>query len=484
MNRREAIQLMILAGIASDSTLSSEALPSILPSALTNLRATRLRCEYRIDPFGIDVARPRLSWILEAATATQRNLKQSAYHILVASSRDHLEKDDGDLWDSGKVASASSIQIEYNGKSLPSRMDAWWKVKVWDQVGKSTAWSEPATWSMGLLDPEDWQAKWIGLDGGAEKAEEMTGAHWISSSVANNGTLIFEDVVEVAPDNPASNVLMMIVGTDSIHVAINGKKISSAAGHSMPQFVPADITWAFRVGTNHVRVTLEPGSSLSTFAIIGGLTLGLADGTIVHHRTGQDWKVSSSGSIGSPQPDSNTAGWSPVRVVDLPMPTFDPIRTRLPARMLRNEFELKAPIRRAIAYVSGVGVHELYLNGQRVGDAVLAPNLSNYDARLYYQTHDVSKHLQAGINAIGVHLGNGRYFSPRHYIPGTRTFGYPKLLLQLEVEFQDGTRQTILSDETWKITASTMNTMAKNMMPAWSSRGGTAPIFQILPGNP
>ena len=130
MNRREAIQLMIVAGIASDSTLLSQPLPSILPSGSPSLRVTRLRCEYRIDPFGIDVSRPRLSWILEAATEGQRNLKQSAYQIVMASSRDRLEKSDGDLWDSGKITSESSIQIEYNGKPLHSRMNAWWKVKV------------------------------------------------------------------------------------------------------------------------------------------------------------------------------------------------------------------------------------------------------------------------------------------------------------------------------------------------------------------
>lgn len=453
MNRREAIQLMILAGIASDSALSSEALPSIASSKSPNLRVSQLRCEYRNDPFGIDVLKPRLGWILEAAPATQRNLKQSAYQILVASKRGHLENENGDLWDSGKVASDSSIQIEYEGKPLLSRMDAWWKARVWDQDGKSSSWSEPAIWTMGLLDAGDWHAKWIGLDGGAEKAEEMEGARWIASNVASNGAAYFRGTVDIAPSNPVSNVIMTIAGTDAIHVTVNGKKISSEAGHSIPQLAVADLTWAFHTGTNHVIVSLESASDASTPAIVGGLTLDMADGTIAHHRTGPDWTASTTEN-GSPQqqPASNAVGWSPVRVVDLPEPTYDPIRTRLAARMLRHEFGVKTPIRRATAYVSGVGLHELYLNGQRVGDDALAPNLSNYDTRVYYQTFDVSKHLKRGPNAIGVFLGNGRYFAPRHYIPGTRTFGYPKLLLQLEIELENGTRQTILSDETWKVT--------------------------------
>ena len=128
---------------------------------------------------------------MEAATEGQRNLRQSAYRIIVASRLESLGNDQGDLWDSAKVHSQGSIQIEYGGKSLTSRMRAWWKVKVWDQARQSSAWSEPATWSMGLLNPSDWQAKWIGLDGGAGLAEEIEDAQWISSSVAGSGIHFF-----------------------------------------------------------------------------------------------------------------------------------------------------------------------------------------------------------------------------------------------------------------------------------------------------
>ena len=454
MNRREAIQLMIIAGLASDATLLSQSVhPAALPGS-TSLRTTRLRCEYRTDPFGIDVTRPRLSWILESTDVGQRNLRQSAYHILVASSLEGLESGRGDLWDSGKVLSGTSIQIEYAGKPLASRMRAWWKVKVWDQAGQSSAWSQPAAWSMGLLDPTDWQAKWIGLDGGAGIAEEIEDAHWISSSDPGNGPRSFQGIFNVPTDNPVSSGIMMITGSNAITVFVNGTKISSAAGRSTPQLVAADITSTLRVGDNFVAVAIEPGSSQLPPRIIGGLTLDLADGTILHLRTGENWKVSDREATEVPERGLNDAGWSTAHVVDLPVPVaLPPVRTRLPARLLRKEFKLSGQVRRATAYISGVGVYELYINGRQISDEVLAPNLSDYDKRVYYRTHDVSEFLQTGSNAVGVFLGNGRYFSLRNYIPHTQTFGYPKLILQIEIEFENGSTQILFSNDTWKITS-------------------------------
>ncbi len=123
------------------------------------LRVSNLNCEYFTDPQGIDAAEPQLSWQLKS---DQRGQKQTAYHLLVASSQEKLAKDDGDLWDSGKIESDQSRQIEYKGKLLQSRMECFWKVMTWDKDGKPSAWSEPAYWSMGLLEKEDWTAQWIG----------------------------------------------------------------------------------------------------------------------------------------------------------------------------------------------------------------------------------------------------------------------------------------------------------------------------------
>ncbi len=118
-----------------------------------------LLCEYCIDPLGIDAPRPRFSWKLRHH---ERGRMQSAYQILVASSEENLLKDFGDMWDSGKVASSQSINVEYAGKPLESGKTYYWKVRWWDDKERISSWSKIAKFEMGLLRPEDWKAKWIG----------------------------------------------------------------------------------------------------------------------------------------------------------------------------------------------------------------------------------------------------------------------------------------------------------------------------------
>ncbi|MHC4560876.1 MAG: glycoside hydrolase family 78 protein, partial [Planctomycetota bacterium] len=123
----------------------------------SGITAKELRCEYCINPLGIDVVKPRLGWILQSS---ERGQQQTAYQVLVASSEEKLKADEGDLWDSGKVESNQSIHVVYKGKPLTSGMRCCWKVRVWDKNGKTSVWSEPATFEMGLLKPSDWEGCW------------------------------------------------------------------------------------------------------------------------------------------------------------------------------------------------------------------------------------------------------------------------------------------------------------------------------------
>ena len=118
-----------------------------------------LTCEYAADPMGVDVTVPRFGWLLDTCT---RGSLQSAYQILVASTEDKLAADEADLWDSGEVECGSSVNIPYAGSDLCSGQVCFWKVRVWDQSGAASAWAEPASFEMGLLEPSDWQGKWIG----------------------------------------------------------------------------------------------------------------------------------------------------------------------------------------------------------------------------------------------------------------------------------------------------------------------------------
>src|SRR5690606_30885418 len=119
-----------------------------------------LRTELLINPIGIDVVNPRLSWKISSG---ERNVVQQSYHILVASSQEKLNNNEADLWDSGKQASGNSTNVIYNGKVLQSRAEAYWKVKVYTNKGES-AWSTAASWTVGLMHYKDWTGRWIGFD--------------------------------------------------------------------------------------------------------------------------------------------------------------------------------------------------------------------------------------------------------------------------------------------------------------------------------
>ena len=179
----------------------------------SGVTVNNLRCEYRVNPGGIDVVKPRLSWILES---NQRGQVQSVYQILVASSEERLKRNNANLWNSGKVKSGQSIHIAYEGKELKSRMRCYWKVRAWDKDGRVSAWSEPALWTMGLLQAKDRQAKWIGYDAPAppsyrEKGEpdllNFEGCRWVwfpegkPQKSAAIGKRFFRRKFKINPDN-------------------------------------------------------------------------------------------------------------------------------------------------------------------------------------------------------------------------------------------------------------------------------------------
>ena len=128
---------------------------------ISELKITNLRCEYLKNPLGIDAVKPRLSWILESS---DRGQKQTAYRIIVSSSEENLEKDIGDLWDSGKVESDRTNQIVYDGKELHSRKKCYWKVFVWDNNRIMRESLGDGFWTIGLLAEEEWKGSWISME--------------------------------------------------------------------------------------------------------------------------------------------------------------------------------------------------------------------------------------------------------------------------------------------------------------------------------
>jgi alpha-L-rhamnosidase len=126
-----------------------------------SITPVKLTCENLKNPLVVDVLNPRLSWV-NISNDNEKGQSQAAWEIRVASAKDKLLSGKADTWNSGKVISGESVNIQYGGSPLASRQDCWWQVRVWDRKGKKSGWSEPAFWSMGLLKREEWTAQWIG----------------------------------------------------------------------------------------------------------------------------------------------------------------------------------------------------------------------------------------------------------------------------------------------------------------------------------
>jgi len=428
-------------------------------------KVVELRCEYLVDPMGIDVIRPRLSWRLEPTDPAARNVAQRAYRVLVASSLANLQADQGDLWDSTTLSSDQSVHVEYAGRPLDSQAKCFWKVRVWD-TREASAWSAPAQWSMGLLRAKDWKATWIGLDKEdvqPQSVNPLSKSQWIGYPEENPaanapvGKRYFRRAVTLPQAAQVNKALCRITADNAFVLYVNGKKIGD--GSSFTQVFEFDVTNDLQGALNVLAVEASNvGEAPNPAGLIAALEVTFEQGQPIVLVTDQQWKASQKADEGWEKRDFDDAAWPASQQLGAyGMPPWgrigQPDATRLTARMLRTEFAVDKKIKRATAYICGLGLYELYLNGQRIGENVLDPGLTDYAKRSFYVTYDITGQLKQGRNAVGVILGTGRYYAPRKVVPtNTRTFGYPKLLLQMNVQYDDGSSQQIISDDSWKLT--------------------------------
>lgn len=260
---------------------------SVLPAA--GLTVTALHCEHRSNPLGIDLPQPRLSWVLQSS---QRGDGQSAYQILVASSQALLDKNKGDLWDGGKVASDATVQIPFAGKPLNSSQQVFWKARVWDENGKVSRWSSPTTWTMGLLADADWRAKWI-------------------TAPTNASSLLFRREFMVKPG--LRRAIVHVCGLGQYELCANGSKVGDdllAPGWSQYNktclYDTRDLTPFLHRGKNAVGLILGNGmyhiapdkvryvkfrQSFGLLKAIAQIQLDYVDGTTEIIATDSNWQT-------------------------------------------------------------------------------------------------------------------------------------------------------------------------------------------------
>jgi len=433
-------------------------------NALATLTVYDLRCEYLCNPEGIlgsVNSRPRLSWKLESS---EPNQYQTAYRIIVASSPSLLEKEQPDLWDTGKVQSDETTHIVYGGKPLPSFAECYWRVMVWDSHNRPSKWSKIAKWSTGPASIQDWgNAVWIGLDG-IEKTNWLSDTWWIWHPNDPNpqvqpqkATNYFRRLIFVHPHKNVKRAIFQYAGDDMCRGWLNGSDLGARKGYRTVKY--CDITYGLVPGTNVLGLTgYKWDTNRHSAGIVGSLLIEYEDGTTELIPTDERWRVWTNEVAGWLKKDFDDSSWPNAKIIGpVGMEPWGKVQAAedrtLPARWVRKEFVVKKPISTAKVYYSGLGLSELYINGHKVGDKVLSPALSYYSNRVYYVAEDVTRYLKRGSNAIGVILGNGRFYADRSRVyAGTLNFGFPKLLLKMRIQHTDGSTTEIVSDESWKIT--------------------------------
>ncbi|MDB5146402.1 MAG: Bacterial alpha-L-rhamnosidase [Mucilaginibacter sp.] len=230
-----------------------------------SLKVLNLQCEYKTNPLGIESATPKLSWQLQSDA---RNTAQTAYRVLVADDAAKLANNNANIWDSGKVPSNASLQISCNGKLLQAAKTYYWKLMVWDNHSKVSAWSNISSWQMGLLKKTDWRgADWIAYDKLPDSSAIVPFYHGKGPKklgTANDILPLMRKAFNV--DGKLKKATLYLCGLGHFELSLNGKKVGDhfldpgwTKYDKQALYVPFDITNQLIAGKNTIGVMLGNG---------------------------------------------------------------------------------------------------------------------------------------------------------------------------------------------------------------------------------
>ena len=442
--------------------LAITAFLTLLPAGAQEI--TRLTTEYMDRPMGIDVKQPVFGWQMQS---DRYGAAQTAYRIVTATSKENLENGTY-TYDSGTVNSSASVCIKYNGPELAPCTRYYWQVLVTDERGK--VHESPASWFE------------TGLMGGL-----WGNAMWIASNKMQLSPYRFDYAieydVETAKPGPAKfifgapqedcYVFVMLDTRDSAKVMLgNALYNKETVQHTLNVsniIPPADAT-----KKHHIRLEVRGGGNYDVKVSLDGRVISQGNQTSINcMRDSIGRPQTRLFGIGYRQPQGFDAVFSNIKLLNykwdnlvlnsdpktynakgdnkavLWMPGSD-----VNAPIMRKNVNVGKEVKRARLYATARGAYWFYINGQRVGDGYLNPGWTDFRHRIMYNTYDVTQMLRQGNNALGIELGHGWFcddFGWAGAMWGDQ-YGYkPSALAMIKVEYTDGTNETFVTDNTWKV---------------------------------
>ncbi len=421
-----------------------------------------------VTPLGIDDPAPSFSWQLKDPA---RGAKQTAYQVSVASSPELAAQGQGDVWSSGRVESWQSLNVKYVGPALKASTRYWWTVKVWGADGRPYSVSKASWFETGLMSQDAWKAEWIGFETKEEAAVRNAWAVWIASSdpqamtTAKGAESRINYRLRLKLDKPVKTATLYAAGQDTVAAWVNGRQVLEAAPfpawHQMPwkKFVRADITADLKQGAIVLAIqTVRYTATLHEAPpMIATLVFEFTDGSVTTLSSKPGWKSDVASAAGWEQPGFDDSKWKAAEVwKQTPGPNTAPLgHPWIPdsVKALRHGFEVTKPVKSARLYSTALGSYEMFINGKRVSEDVLAPGWTDYREHVFYQAYDVTALLHANAeNTIGALLAPGWYETPLEWFQQPNNYGVtpPSLRAQLRIEHTDGSVEWVTTDASWR----------------------------------
>ena len=419
----------------------------------------RLQVEKKAVPTGIDVDRPRFSWVIRSHA---RGVEQRSYRLRLTKVAQRPGAGNV-VWDSGVVRSRESANVEYAGPALEPATAYAWRVDVKSNAGSA---HESSTFRTGLYDEADWAgSEWIGNARTPDDGDALTldGASWIwtpeSTSPPPPEDRAFRTTHMTPAGKTAASAEILITADDSFRLWAGGRLLGSSSGANNEWQQSRLFETALEPDRNvfAVRTTNGPGSPAG---LIAKVRVRYTDGTTSTFATGTDWKAAKTFPEDFWQPAFDDSSWGTAAQLATygggpwgrnVRPPRDEAR---PAPLLRREFAVTGPVRNATLYLAAGGYANVSLNGAPASDDVLSPGFTDYDDTVQYVATDLTGRLRPGVNALGMELGRGFYGMTGGNVwrwENPPWHDEPVVRARLRIEYADGRVADVVTDDSWRI---------------------------------